>query len=120
MLLHAQQEAEKQKSNQPECLTAHNLIPGTPPWERGTLLLPFDAIKHLLCSGHCSTAEMTDGDKHYDTVDEVNLGRLSPDGHLAAVTLSGSNEYSEVGTDGFSCSGNNEYSQLHGHYSDRK
>ena len=115
MLLRAQREAEHQKSKEPESLKSHGLIPGTPPWERGALLPPFEAIKHLLCSGRYSTAEMVDSDKHYDTLDEVNCVRLDPNAHPASVTLSGSNKYSEVVTEGASCSGSIQYSQLHTH-----
>ena len=50
MLLHAQQEAEKQKSNQLECLTAHGSIFGTPlqyaKWAMGDQKIKMKIINH--------------------------------------------------------------------------
>ena len=54
--------------------------------------------------------------RHGDIVNEVNSSvRLGLDGHPVSVTLSGSNECSEMGNDGATCSGSIQYSELYIH-----
>ena len=95
-----QPEAEKQKSNENnagrECLVREALVRGTPPWERGVLLPPLgaDGIKHLMCSGPYSTAQITESDGYHDVVNEVgSLVNLGPDTNTVPVS-----QYPDRGT----------------------
>ena len=101
-----QPESEKQKSNVNsavrEYLVRDGLVPGTPPWERGVLLPPFDAnaVTHLLCSGRYSAAEITEGDSHHGAVNEVSsLVPHGPGSHPVPVTYSGASQYPELYTE---------------------